>query len=81
MDPEETAAYRANEPATVKLAMDGTMIESEEKAKANELKERALAAAEQIAGVLAEGQKYGLEVTIGQIRALFPRRPRDINER
>ena len=26
MDPEETAAYRANEPATVKLAMDGTML-------------------------------------------------------
>lgn len=41
--------------------------ETEEKAKANEIKEKALRAVEQMAGVLAEAQRAGMEVSIGQI--------------
>ena len=41
--------------------------ENEEKAKANELKEKALRAAEQVAVILAEAQKHGMEVSIGAI--------------
>lgn len=41
--------------------------ENEEKAKANDLREKAQRAAECVAGVLVEAQKVGMEVTIGQI--------------
>lgn len=54
--------------ARFKRKPENAMMEaSDEKAKAHELREKALAAALMLADVVADGQKHGMVVNVGQI--------------